>query len=158
VSHLDSRAVIWFTEAIIALSGERPRRAVLRTFRLAQARGHADSVVIACRARPELAIHIASDDDCRDALTDILVRSADEAVARAAGIRIPRTRRRIGVLSPRELEVYELLAQGRTNPQIAQALYISESTAKVHVKHILEKLGVRSRVEAARAWRAEGFA
>ena len=111
----------------------------------------------ACRARPELAIHIASDDDCRDALTDILVRSADEAVARAAGIRIPRTRRRTAALSPRELEVYELVAQGRTNPEIARALYISESTAKVHVKHILEKLGVRSRVEAARAWRADGL-
>ena len=42
-------------------------------------------------------------------------------------------------------------------PAIARALYISESTAKVHVKHILEKLGVRSRVEAARAWRTDGL-
>jgi len=122
---------------------------------LASANGHADSVVIACRARPELAIHIASDIDCRDPLRDILVRSGDEAVARIAGIRIPRIRRRTVALSPRELEVYELLAQGRTNPEIAQALYISDSTAKVHVKHILEKLGVRSRVEAARAWRGD---
>jgi two-component system, NarL family, nitrate/nitrite response regulator NarL len=112
-------------------------------------------VVIACRARPELAVHIASNVDCKDALRDILVRSSDEAVARFAGIQIPRARQRTTPLSPRELEVYELLAQGRTNPQIARALYISDSTAKVHVKHILEKLGVRSRVEAARAWPAE---
>jgi len=155
VRHLDSRAVIWFAEAIIGLASSDPTEAALKGFRLAVAKGHADSVVIACRARPELAAHVASDLDCKEALRDILIRSSDEAVARFAGIHIPRTQRRAEPLSPRELEVYELLAQGRTNPQIAQALYISDSTAKVHVKHILEKLGVRTRVEAALAWRDE---
>lgn len=155
VRHLDSRAVIWFAEAIIGLASSDPTEAALKGFRLAVAKGHADSVVIACRARPELAAHVASDLDCKEALRDILIRSSDEAVARFAGIKIPRTQRRAEPLSPRELEVYELLAQGRTNPQIAQALYISDSTAKVHVKHILEKLGVRTRVEAALAWRDE---
>jgi ATP/maltotriose-dependent transcriptional regulator MalT len=52
-------------------------------------------------------------------------------------------------LSPRELEVLQHLAAGRSNPQIAQALFISRSTASVHVSHILGKLGVCSRVEAA---------
>ena len=155
VRHLDSRAVIWFAEAIIGLASSDPTEAALKGFRLAVAKGHADSVVIACRARPELAAHVASDLDCKEALRDILIRSSDAAVARFAGIHIPRTQRRAEPLSPRELEVYELLAQGRTNPQIAQALYISDSTAKVHVKHILEKLGVRTRVEAALAWRDE---
>jgi DNA-binding NarL/FixJ family response regulator len=46
-----------------------------------------------------------------------------------------------------------LLAQGLTNDEIARLLYISLSTAKVHVKHIYAKLGVRSRLEAARALR-----
>jgi LuxR family maltose regulon positive regulatory protein len=50
-------------------------------------------------------------------------------------------------------EVHELLAQGLTNEEIARLLYISLSTTKVHVKHIYEKLGVRSRLEAARALR-----
>ena len=54
---------------------------------------------------------------------------------------------------PRESEVHELLAQGLTNEEIAKLLYISRSTTKVHVKHIYEKLGVRSRLEAARALR-----
>nr|MDQ6773503.1 LuxR C-terminal-related transcriptional regulator [Candidatus Dormibacteraeota bacterium] len=52
-------------------------------------------------------------------------------------------------LTRRELEVLALLAAGRTNRQIAQQLYISESTAGVHVSNILGKLGVDGRVEAA---------
>ena len=51
-------------------------------------------------------------------------------------------------LTPRELDVLALMADGRTNRQIAAALYISEKTASVHVSHILAKLGVRSRVQA----------
>jgi DNA-binding CsgD family transcriptional regulator/tetratricopeptide (TPR) repeat protein len=55
---------------------------------------------------------------------------------------------RIG-LTQREREILGLLAAGRTNPQIARALYISPKTASVHVSNILTKLGVSSRVEAA---------
>jgi DNA-binding CsgD family transcriptional regulator len=52
-------------------------------------------------------------------------------------------------LTPRELEVLELVADGRTNREIGAVLYMSEKTASVHVSRILAKLGVRSRVEAA---------
>ena len=52
-------------------------------------------------------------------------------------------------ISPREGEVLALLAQGRTNRQIAQELYISEKTASVHVTHLFRKLRVASRIEAA---------
>jgi DNA-binding CsgD family transcriptional regulator len=54
-------------------------------------------------------------------------------------------------LTQREREILGLLAQGRTNPQIARELFISPKTASVHVSNILTKLGVSSRVEAA-AW------
>jgi DNA-binding NarL/FixJ family response regulator len=53
------------------------------------------------------------------------------------------------MLSPREREVVKLLSQGRSNKEIAAALFISPATAKVHVHHILEKLGVTNRTEAA---------
>ena len=52
-------------------------------------------------------------------------------------------------LTPREREVLALVADGRTNRQIAEALFISRKTASVHVSNILAKLGVANRVEAA---------
>jgi DNA-binding CsgD family transcriptional regulator len=52
-------------------------------------------------------------------------------------------------LSAREWEVLELVAAGRSNGEIADALFISPKTASVHVTHILNKLGVNNRVEAA---------
>ena len=64
---------------------------------------------------------------------------------------MPRELRSAELLSRRELEVYELMVQGRTNGEIATTLFISESTAKVHIRHIFEKLGVHTRAEAAAA-------
>jgi len=52
-------------------------------------------------------------------------------------------------LTPRELEVLALVAEGRSNRQVADTLFISPKTASVHVSNILAKLGVASRVEAA---------
>jgi DNA-binding NarL/FixJ family response regulator len=53
------------------------------------------------------------------------------------------------LLSPREVEVLKLVARGRTNQQIAGALFISQSTVKKHVRRIVAKLGVSDRVQAA---------
>jgi DNA-binding NarL/FixJ family response regulator len=52
-------------------------------------------------------------------------------------------------LTEREKEVLQQIALGKTNREIGAALFISPKTAGVHVSHILEKLGVRSRVAAA---------
>ena len=52
-------------------------------------------------------------------------------------------------LTPREREVLRLLVEGRSNPEIAAALFVSPRTAETHVTHILAKLGVTSRAEAA---------
>jgi len=52
-------------------------------------------------------------------------------------------------LTPRELEILERIADGLSNKMIARALSITDGTVKLHVKAILRKLGMRSRVEAA---------
>jgi two-component system NarL family response regulator len=52
-------------------------------------------------------------------------------------------------LSQRELEILKLLAKGATNKDIAESIFIAENTAKVHIKSILEKLGLRNRQQAA---------
>lgn len=54
-----------------------------------------------------------------------------------------------GALSPRELEVLQLIAIGKTNRQIARELFLSTSTVKNHVQRILTKLGASDRTQAA---------
>ena len=55
----------------------------------------------------------------------------------------------IAGLTARELDVLRLVAEGRTNPRIGKALYMSPKTASVHVSRILSKLDARTRTEAA---------
>jgi DNA-binding CsgD family transcriptional regulator len=57
----------------------------------------------------------------------------------------------VGTLSAREREIAELVADRRTNKEIAAALYLSEKTVESHLRNVFMKLGVKSRVQAARA-------
>lgn len=52
-------------------------------------------------------------------------------------------------LTPREVEVLELVVEGRTNKEIAEALSITENTVKIHLRNILEKLHLQNRIQAA---------
>ena len=108
-----------------------------------------DPVICALRSAPALGDAIASIADLRSMLEALYQRSGDLHLARRAGFRTRATRRPREILSPREYEILNLIASGYKNSEISRALFIADSTTKVHVRHILEKLGVRTRAEAA---------
>ena len=61
-------------------------------------------------------------------------------------------------LTPRESEVLRLIAAGRSNREIARALFVSEATVKTHVNRIFAKTGSRDRVQAMRYAYTYGYA
>ena len=52
-------------------------------------------------------------------------------------------------LTPTELQVVDLVAEGLTNPQIAERLFMGRATVKTHLEHVFTKLGVHTRAELA---------
>jgi len=115
----------------------------------------------ACRARMELAQTLVESDrpvaisEARAALAAFerlgAVPDADAASAflRDLGVKGRTGAKNLELLSKREHEVLRLVAQGLSNPEIAERLFISTKTAGHHVSNILAKLGLRSRTEAA---------
>ena len=77
-------------------------------------------------------------------------RDADRVAALLRSLGVVRTGAKgVGQLTDREQEVLRLLAAGLTNPEIAARLHVSRKTAAHHVSHILTKLNLRNRAEAA---------
>jgi DNA-binding NarL/FixJ family response regulator len=79
-------------------------------------------------------------------------RAMERMLQREAGLR-----QVADVLTPREIELACLVARGLDNRQIADALYISEGTVKVHLHHIFAKLGVKNRVALALCVQEKGL-
>jgi DNA-binding NarL/FixJ family response regulator len=91
-------------------------------------------------------------DACRAAMRgdSYLYPSAVTTLVRDYVERGGRGEERFDVLTPRELEVLKLIAEAYTNKQIADALFISIKTVERHRQNILDKLGMRDRVELTR--------
>jgi DNA-binding CsgD family transcriptional regulator len=149
---LEAQALSLVTEAILRLEEGKHEVAAAHLKTVIGTEVH-DPIVIAVRAEPRLGAFIAEHPHWRPWFQRLLSSSRDTSLAASFGLKVPRAARGRTRLSPRESEVHELLAEGLTNEEIAKQLFISLSTTKVHVKHIFEKLGVRSRLEAARALR-----
>jgi len=109
-----------------------------------------DAFVCAVRAYPPLLALAVDQPNVRSQIERVLSRSNDFALGRNVGLRVTAPENSTSrLLSPREREVFDLLKSGLTNREIGQALFISEATAKVHVRHVMEKLQVRTRTAAA---------
>src|SRR6476620_11581597 len=81
-------------------------------------------------------------------LAPAVTRAVIEEFARQQPSAGPTPPPAVAELTPREREVLDLLARGLSNPEICGKLVISAATAKTHVAHILQKLGLRDRVQA----------
>ncbi len=98
--------------------------------------------------RPELSREEAAAQLRGDVSAGIRDAEAVDAVLTTAGHRVARRREGPGGLTPREVEVLKLLAQGLSNKEIAQRLTISPKTAGSHVEHIYSKIDASSRAAA----------
>jgi ATP/maltotriose-dependent transcriptional regulator MalT len=147
---VEARTLAACARAIIAASTAPPDiPKVEEAFATAEHTENFDNLVAALRGAPALLEFGAAPKRHRELLTQILARSRDWRLARTVGLTLHLDPMTVSHdLSPREQEVFTLLLEGRTNRRIAEALYVSEATVKVHVRHILQKLGVRSRTEA----------
>jgi ATP/maltotriose-dependent transcriptional regulator MalT len=147
---LEARLLSEFARIIADLSSRESdaRTRISQAFREVRKTSAIDCFVAGYRTCPKILTYLVQTES--NALRQITNQAKDVALARMAGLAPtgPSSPGSIDTLSPRESEVHDLLSQGFTNKEIANALFISESTVKVHVRRILEKLGVRSRTEA----------
>jgi LuxR family maltose regulon positive regulatory protein len=111
--------------------------------------GWIDPLITACRASPAIVPLLVSDRSFAPLLVSALERSGDRNLL-GHGQRFEGLERTLQgpKLSAREDAVLALLCQGLSNKDIGRALFISDVTVKVHLRHIYRKLGVRTRLEA----------
>jgi DNA-binding NarL/FixJ family response regulator len=113
--------------------------------------GAVDLLVTAYRANAELLGVLLTAPTTIEQTIFLVARAGDEDLAVRLGAATTDRLDPRELLSPREREVYDLLCVGLANAEIARRLFISESTVKVHVHHVFDKLGVRSRTALALA-------
>jgi DNA-binding CsgD family transcriptional regulator len=141
-----------FGEVIAAFDSDEGAGRVRRLVSDAFAADYTDSFVVAYRAFPRLLGALTSDSRLIQLVSPVIESARDGRIAQQAGMKLPGPDgqgTRSEPLTKREQEVLELLALGLSNTEIGQRLFIAQSTVKVHVRHILEKLNAKNRVQAA---------
>jgi DNA-binding NarL/FixJ family response regulator len=144
---VETRILCSAVRAVVALDGPTEEEAAESLLSLADELSCWDPIVCVARASRPLALRLAAVQRHRPQFRDLLRRSNDVALAKAVGF-TKRSFEPHGALSPRELEVADMLCAGMRNKEIAATLFISPATVKAHVRHIFDKLGARNRAEA----------
>jgi LuxR family maltose regulon positive regulatory protein len=149
---LEAHTLAAWTIVATRLNNGEARDGVAEAARLTFRGGDRNSLVTAYRVVPELLSCVRDTEGLETPLFRLLDQAGDGDFARRHGVRVPKqagTPHLGGGLSDRETEVAELLLQGMSNREIGRALFISEVTVKVHLRHIFAKLNARSRTQAA---------
>jgi DNA-binding NarL/FixJ family response regulator len=148
---VEIRVLIPAARAVAAIARKQEHALSLaeEAFEAAEATANYDNLICACRASADFARALASSQSAQTKIAALFNRVGDRALAAAAGVTFTSSPRLLAPLSRREAEVLDHIAEGKTNREIADLLYISEVTVKAHVRHIFEKLGVKTRTEAA---------
>ena len=138
------------TRRIVAAHGARTRVVVLTTFGtedhvLAALRAGASAFLLKNAPPEQLVEAVGVVHGGESLLAPSVTRGVIERSLRAAA---PRPLVALPELTARELEVLRLMARGMSNDEIAVELVLSRTTVKTHVSHVLDKLGVRDRVQA----------
>jgi DNA-binding NarL/FixJ family response regulator len=140
------------TRRILDQESDHPRILILTTFDLDEyvyraLKAGASGFLLKDTPPDQLVAAIRSVGDGDALLSPSITRRLIEAFTATDPV-TPDVPRELGLLSPRETEVLQLLARGRSNPEIANELFVAETTVKSHVARILTKLDLRDRVQA----------
>lgn len=146
----EATALCTTARALVSVDHSESFASILPRIRAAVSRGVMDPFVFAARLDRRFPRRVSQFADIRSALHEVLIIANAVPHATAGGLRGAKAlAAEHAGLTRREREVLGYLAEGKTNREIASLLFLSESTVKVHVRHVLRKIGVRTRTEAA---------
>jgi DNA-binding CsgD family transcriptional regulator len=155
---IDARVL---ARAVLAVAAVRARSSDLQA-RASELVDHAfesgaiDFLVVAYRSSGDLLGLLLASAAARERTLFALSRSNDAQLADRVGKPASEVVDPVHGLTKRERDVYTLVCQGLSNQEIAQQLFISESTVKAHLHHVFDKLGIRSRTALALSAVARG--